>query len=223
MALVPDSTTKYNSGATTGSTHTYAFNNVAGNGVAVCLQFPNNLTVNSVTYNGDAMTQGAAVSISTYWKSQIWTSTGFTPATGSNNVVVTFNSATDAYLTSQAISFTGANTSSLVGATNTNTNTGASPTSVSITTLNDGSYIVDSMLLNHNAGGITKDASQTLIGTDYNTTWTYNGGSSYFSKTTAGAKTMQWTYTTADDACICALEIKAAAGASVNSNFFAFM
>jgi len=220
MALTVSSTTKYNSGATTGSTHTYSFNNAAGDGMAVCVQFPNNLTVNSITYNGVSMTQGVAVATSAYWKSQIWYLAS--PATGSNNVVVTFNSSTDAYLISQAISFSGSNTSSLIGATATNAYSGASPATCAITTNFNNSIIVDSLLLNHNSGGITKDATQTLIGTDYNTTWTYNGGSSYYQKATAGAKTMSWTYATGDDAPICALEIREAASSAATTDAIMF-
>lgn len=211
MAIARDSTVGYNSGGTTGITHTYAFNNVAGDGMVVCVQFPNNLTVNSITYNGTTMTQGVAVVTSSYWKSQIWYLAS--PTTGSNNVVVTFNSATNAYLISQATSFSGSNTSALTSATGTNAYSGASPVTCSITTNFNNSIIVDSVLVNHNSGGITKDASQTLNATAYNSTWTYNGGSSYYQQVTAGSKTMQWTYASSDDAPICAIEIREAAAA----------
>jgi len=111
----------------------------------------------TVTYNGVAMTSAVAQSNSTTWARIFYL---IAPATGSNNVVITYSSALT-FRQAGAISFNGVDQTSPLGATNAIFGT-IQNKSIGITTTEDNSVLVDSLAVN--SSNQTPTAGQTLIG-----------------------------------------------------------
>ena len=110
--------------------------NTGSDGLLIVLtQSPNN-NVSSVTYGGQSMTVKCNFNNGS-WRSRIWVLTN--PPTGSNNVVVSYNSSQGANRGHFAISFTGA---SGVGTPARNSNGGWNTTRTRNTTVDDDSRIL---------------------------------------------------------------------------------
>lgn len=118
-----------------GSPLTFAFNNVAGNFVAVILD-PAADTVSGVTWGGVAMTLAGTSQGNTGRFSQIWYKVG--AATGSNNIVIT-GGGVDIY--ARAISFSGVDTGVTVSGYASGGATSATP-SLAVTTTADNSFVL---------------------------------------------------------------------------------
>ena len=189
MAIAVDTADTTNRTASASSL-TYAFNNAAGNVLAVLsMSADQTIPVTGVTYNTVAMTSGVTYNSATGSTDiQGWYLAS--PATGSHNIVVTAGSSTQ--IQSGAISFSGANTSSPLG--DTTTHTGQAPgantaVSVSITSNNASQYLVVYWEANGATGGTT-----TATGTNETATWirespSRGGVFSRISTTTTGSKT----------------------------------
>lgn len=203
MAISRDAATKYNGASDNSSSSSYNHTVAAGaTMLVVCIQNGDNRTVDTVTYNGTSMTKQCDQSSSATFRSTIWTLAS--PASGTHAVAITFSGA--CYKMSQASSWLGTSTAG-IGTSGTATSGSSTHPTKSVTTTVPGSVLVDGMLVNHNSGGITQDSPQVLNGTDYNTTYTFNGGSSYLPTTTVGSYTMGWTFSSGDDSDLCVIEL----------------
>lgn len=149
----------------------------------------NNKTVSGVTYNGVAMTE-ACVAYNSTDNIRTYLFYLADPDTGAHDIVVTFSSS-GAEHGSGGVSFTGANPSSPIGATNTSTGSSSSP-STNITTLYDNSIVID--LIGQNSSGGTGRSA----GADQTERWGFNSlnpgntASSTEPTTTKGSVTMSW-------------------------------
>lgn len=218
MAIGYDAGTGFNSGATSSSTHSY--NHTVASGATLLVVVVNNganRTISGVTYNSVAMTKQLDNTNSSYFRSSIWTLAN--PASGTNAVAITLSGT--AICASAASSWTGTATVTPVGVTGSyNDGTGVVTPTVTVTTTQNNSVLVDGILVNHNSTGITKEAAQTLIYTVYNTTDGWNVGSSYKATTTAGSYSMSWTASIGADAeCMNVIEILPAPAVPANASF----
>lgn len=137
MAIAHD-TSAYLGKVAAGSSQTVAFDNSAGTFLTVGVKSASDTTtVDSVTYNAVSMTEGVIKSDPTAGaRAGLWYLDS--PATGSNNVVITMSGTSQ--IISGAVSFTG--TSGSIGATASATGTSDTP-SVSVTTTEDDSWVID--------------------------------------------------------------------------------
>ena len=206
MAIAIDSTGVANSTTASSTTRTVAFNNVAGTFLAVGITRFRNVTTNSVTYNGVAMTKAVDSIEASSNRAELWYLAS--PATGSNNIVVTFSAATDDALVIGSISYTGVDNASPIGATASQAGaTTSTAPSINITTLNNNSYIMDAMYKNSTATE-TATAPQTEVWGQVDAYGTEGGAGSYKSFPTAGATSMAWTLSASTLWIMCAMEIK---------------
>lgn len=148
---------------------TYAFDNVAGNVLAVmATNADNGFTTTGVTYNAVAMSLGVSLNSSAASADlRGWYLAS--PATGSNNVVVTSSGSVN-QIQSGAISFTGANTASPLGDTATHDKQDGvadAPKSVSITSNN-----ANQILVTYWQQGGTFGSAITMTGSDETANWT---------------------------------------------------
>jgi len=136
-------------------------------------------------------------------------------APGNNNAMGAF-----------AITFSGADQSSPIGATSftIDISAGDGILSDSITTTRNNSYVLSMASNKGVASGITPDSSQTEpAGWDYGTGGTTSDGSmtgGYIQKVTAGLQAMQWSSMTTDDQIVAAFEIKEAIAAGARRIIF---
>lgn len=150
MAIAFDSSTTNHT--TASATATFAFNNVAGNVVFVAFT-ANGLVLpilNSVTYAGVTMTASSfsPQSLPTDATVKVYFYYLLNPATGSNNVVVTFATAPDE-INTNAVSYSG------VGSVPQDFNTSGTSTSATLTTTTtvDNSWLVGCFRNNNNGDG----------------------------------------------------------------------
>lgn len=213
MAIAYDSTA--NGTASSASSLTYAFNNVAGNVATVGVSINDqNQTTSTVTYATVGMTRGAVKSDAIASnESSVWYLGS--PATGSNNVVVTPDATLN--INSGAISLSGADSASPLGSTATGAGVGLS-TSLVITTANANSIVVDVVGVGGNPGGITVSGTGQTERWD-NATSREAGGSTQ-TTTTAGNYTSIWDGLAGSAWSAASIEIKegSAAGATKRSN-----
>jgi len=202
MSITKDNSTSYN-GTSALTTHTFTSHSVSGSnlvGIFSIQAAPQSgstpPTVSSVSFNGSAgtyiirKTGGAG----TYFASELWYISS--PATGAHTVSVTLDRAS--YVVIQFTTYTGV-AASPIGATNSLSDNGTTNSpSLSLTTTASSSIIVDSILVNHNSGGLTQGGSQTLNGTNYNSAITFNGGASYLPTTTTGSYSLSWSFANPD-------------------------
>lgn len=205
MAIAHDADATYNGGATTTATQTWTHTDGSGSNrlLVVCWGTGSNRTHDSASYNSVAMTKQTDVARDAYFRDSIWTLVA--PATGANTVSVTASNT--AKMGGVSSTWSGIDQTTPIGITGTNNAGSGTTLSVTVTTTGTNSYVVDLGFANHNSGGLTKDASQTLIGKIYNSSDTWNIGSSYKSTPSPGSVTMQWTFTTSDSWISEAIEI----------------
>jgi hypothetical protein len=165
-------------------------------------------TITAITYNGVAMTPvGAKLQWMTWENLQMFYLAG--PATGANLVAVTFSGAVT-YSSAGGTSLTGVDQGSPLDASNSATGTGTAP-SVSVTTIADNAWIVDSM---EAAGGwyaYSPDSPQVLSWDSSAEHYTF-GGSYKGPISPGGATTMSWTLAQSHEWGIYAASFKPAAG-----------
>ena len=151
-------------------------------------------TVSSVTYNGDALTRIDRKDEGNI-AAELWYR--IAPDTGTNNVVVTLGAAND-FSIAGATSFTGVDQTNPINVTGTASG-GLLEASVAVTTLNDSCMAVDSTVKYATNETLTVGSGQT---SNYSTVrgsgFGIAGASSYELKTTAGAVTMNHTWTVND-------------------------
>ena len=170
--------------------------------LVVCLQtFISAVT--SVKYNGVAMTEAKSQGSAFGYYSRIYYLVN--PATGANLIAVVMTGNT--YGAGEAISFTGADTDSPLGANESATNTGTA-VSTSITTTAANSFIVDCLKSDgSDVGNPTVGAGQTTIAIIAKPSNFNSQAASYKAKSTAGATTMTWTLSTSAQWAHVAVEI----------------
>lgn len=190
MAIAIDST---GGGAVDGSTTlTFAFTNTAGTFLTVGASASQ--TISGITYNGVAMTQAVASADN---KTKIFYLAS--PATGSNNVVVT--ASTTANILASVVSMTGVAAASFLGNTGTDSAaSGANPT-YAFTTGTDNSVFIDMQVCGTNANGgaqITATGTgHTKVRSGQQNDLSRMGG--YTETTTAGSYTIGWAFAGAND------------------------
>ncbi len=187
-----------NSGDKTSSPWTFSHTCTGSNLVLVAstaVFTPN--TLNSVTYAAAAMTQIATANNNNY---KAFSHYKLSPATGANNVVMTFSS-TGNYGSTSAISFSGADTSAIG---NSNQGTGNGTSSSQNVTASANSYVVDCEKIEGGGSSLTVGANQTQI----HQTTGGDGieGSSYEQGT--GTVTMSWSWTGSVKYAMTVVEVK---------------
>lgn len=150
-------------------------------------------TVASVTYNGVAMTR-IDRQITGNIASELWRLVA--PATGTNTVLVTLGAANDFSL-AQSSSYTGVDQSAPINASNKATSSSTMDATVNVTSTVDNCMVVDSVVKYNTTETITAGSGQTTVASlSVGSGFGLKGASSYESKPTAGATTMNWTWTT---------------------------
>lgn len=151
-------------------------------------------TVSSVTYNGDALTRIDRKDEGNI-ASELWYR--IAPDTGTNSVVVTLGAAND-FSIAGATSFTGVHQTNPINVSGTASG-GLTEATVAVTSLVDGCMAVDSTVKYATNETLTVGSGQT---SNYSTVrgsgFGIAGASSYELKTTAGAVTMNHTWTVND-------------------------
>ena len=152
----------------------------------------------TVTYGGESLTEvsGGKDEARIFYLAN--------PTAGANNVVITC--ATSTNIASTAVSYTSADTVSIVGASASN-NGISSSSSVSITTGTNNSIVVDTVTHKSSGATLTHDSGQTQRGSAIPASG-FRCGFSEKVMATAGATTMGWTHGTSNDWWITAVEIK---------------
>lgn len=177
-----------------------------------------NSPVSGVTYNGNAMTLG----VHSYPGNNVHADNYYmlSPPTGASyNIVVTYPDTSTFEPKCGAISFSGTETGSFTGATATGGAAGTNPSGgVSITTNGANSMIAN--VIGDNGAVTGSNDTQQWIG--LNNPGVFDGGGSTRTTTTAGSYSMSWSGNASDNWAVAMMEIKAAAAASGNSNFFPF-
>ena len=215
MAITIDSTGSATPSIASSSTRTVSFTNTAGTFMVVGIARFRNVTTNSVTYNGVSMTKAVESIESSANRSEIWYLAS--PATGANNLVVTFSGATDDGLVIGFTTMTGVDNASPIGTTASQAGgTTSTAPSIAITTANNNSYIFDSLYRNSNTE--TATSPQTEVWGREDAYGTQGGAGSYKSFATAGATTMAWTLGASKLWIMCAVEVKESASANVTVN-----
>lgn len=166
--------------------HVMLWQDVAGTG-----------TISGLFANGIAMTKAVAVT-STQMRSEIWYL--FKPNSGSNVISATISGNTDDRKF-RSTSWTGVGS---IGNTNSATGATGSP-SVSVTTTKDNSVVVD-IVSKFGTTAATVGAGQTSVMND--NSGSTNAMASYESKAVAGAVSMDWTETSANDWSHCAMVLE---------------
>jgi len=201
MTSTEATTTESSGPASESTTMTFSHDN-NGDFLVVCFQWFRTLTVSSVTYNGVAMTQ-AAYSNNNYDSAIYYLDS---PASGSNNVVVTLSGTSG--ITGSAISLTGVDGASPLGATNTAYTASTNAPSLSVTTTKANSIIIDSIYRNNN-NAMTAGAGQTEFQDNTDLVFgTEGGGASYEMATTTGSYAMSWSWSSATAVSHAAAEFK---------------
>lgn len=203
MAIAFDSAnSNYNAGSVTSDT--WAFNNAGGDFLVVFV-YTNGSggdTVTGVTYNAVSLTKANSANVA----SNQWVSCWYlkSPATGSNNIVVSTGSSTD--IDSRAQTYSGTDTSTQPDSSNTGTSTGN--LTLSTTVVNSGSWLA-SGVRNNSTGPMTAGAGTTVRGTPV----AFSSGDSNGTVGT-GSQSMAWT-AGAGSSAGCIISIKAAGGGAV--------
>lgn len=147
-------------------------------------------TPSSYTYNGVSMTQ-AVYSNNTYDAVIYYLAS---PSSGANNAVLTLSG--NSGITGSAISLSGIAASAL-GATNSAYTASTNAPSLSVTTTQANSIIIDSLYRN-NTDTMTAGAGQTEFQDNVDLVYgTEGGGASYEMATTTGSYAMSWSWTSA--------------------------
>lgn len=153
--------------------------------------------ISSVTYNGVALTvirRDNTSSLSHPAQSELWYLVA--PATGANNIVITFGSTIDNLAAGTGISLTGVDQAHPLDANNGAVGTaGNNDPTVNLTTIRDNAWIID-FAYHADDDGCDVGAGQTsrtdrLLTTGGSTDWM--GVSTMGPKTPAGSETMNWT------------------------------
>ena len=146
-------------------------------------------TVTGITYNSDAMTHVAtAIQSAGVLRTEIWRLVN--PDSGANSVLVTLSAAIDSSLGGSAMSFTGVDQTTPIGATATaGPDTGTS-VSTNLTTAQNNSWVVDAVT-HRNDIDITAGGSQSNVLEHNNGTSTIGGMSTRLAPT-AGSYAMSW-------------------------------
>lgn len=173
-------------GATCLVVHVMLWQDVAGSG-----------TISSMTYNGVAMTKRAEA-LGVQMRSELWYL--LNPSTGLNAINATIVGNTD----DRKFRSTSWTEVGSIGNYNNAVGTTGSP-SVSISTTIDNSVVVD-VVSKFGTSAATVDASQTSVMN--NNSGSTNALASYEAKATAGAVTMNWTETSANDWSQCAMVLQ---------------
>lgn len=217
MAITIGNTTSSRGPASEQTSMTFAHNSNT-DFLVVTFQYFRPRTISSVTYAGVSMTQ--AVYSNGDYDSAIYYLVS--PASGSNNVVVTLSGTSG--FTGSAISLGGVDLTSPLGATNTAYTASTNAPSLSLTTTQANSIIIDGLYRN-NGDTMTAGAGQTEF--QDNTTQVFGtegGGASYEMTTTTGSYAMSWSWTSANAVSHAAAEFKEAGGSPTNTtNFFLMM
>jgi hypothetical protein len=152
MAIAFDSQSGVNAG--TGTSLTFAFNNVGGNFIIVVGhdRDTGSSAITGVTYNGVSLTAGPSVQTPGDRWNTLWY--GITAATGTNNVVVSASASVP--LRFSAYSYSGVDASPLDGS-DTSTGSGVTTVSTDITTVTDNAWMF--MFTKDNSGGKTVTSS----------------------------------------------------------------
>ena len=133
------------------------------------------------------------------------------PASGANNAVVTIDNVASESTVISVISFTGADQTDCVEASNSATGSSSSP-SVAVTTINAGAIVVDGCAARRQTANATAGADQTER-LDLLATYGGLSGSALVStepKATAGSVTMSWSISVSQGWAIVAIAVKAA-------------
>jgi len=211
MAITVGNVTASRGPASESTTMTFSHDS-NGDFLVVCVQWFRPRTISSVTYKGVAMTQ-AVYSANTYDSAIYYLAS---PATGANNVVVTLSGTSG--ITGSAISLSGVDASPLGATANAYTASTNAP-SLSVTTTQANSIIIDSFYRN-NANTMTAGAGQTEFQDNTDLVYgTEGGGASYEMATTTGSYAMSWSWTTATAVSHAVAEFKAAAGGGGGPTF----
>ena len=166
----------------------------------------------SATYNGVAMTSEGAIQHSLSSSLRLEQFSLIAPATGANNIVVTFSAAV-AGVIGGGVSYTGANQTDLCG-TQVSVNNGVvGPATVNVSSATD--EIVQDCVFKNSTDTITVGASQTQRwNVDIGTNGSHNGGGS--TETGSSTTTMSWTFSgTVWE--IAAIAVKPAAGGATTN------
>lgn len=127
-------------GRGSGTSMTFAFNNVSGDCVVVYARNTNGASPSGVTYAGVAMTLVVSADNGADHRHNLYVLTS--PATGSNNVVISY-AAGQGFIDAMAASYTGVNQASPTGTTdNTDTASGTTTFAPALTTGTDNSWVV---------------------------------------------------------------------------------
>jgi hypothetical protein len=156
--------------------------------VGVQCDGPTTADPTGITYNGVSMTKAVSLNDGSNASSSLWFLAS--PATGANDVVVTYSS--NQRFTSGSVSFSGA--SSTYGVTGSNQASTGDPT-VTVTTTSSAGFLVDSIYQNNGGLGLSPDAGQT---SRYNEASFdgFDGWGSTKSVTSVGSYTMSWSQDT---------------------------
>lgn len=182
-----------NSDGVSGSSTTITFAaTVQATGFLCVVTLSRDLVVDSVTFNGDALTKRVEQIGSNDLVAAIWTIT--TPDVGTFNVVIN-NTGAATYMAGVAVEFLGVDTTSPVDATDSEETTGANPAFVGFSTVTDGAAVIDGVATNSLASPITMNAETNrvqranFLADDQGR---YVGVSTIITKTTAGTITGGW-------------------------------
>ncbi len=215
MSITVGNITATRGPATEQTTMTFAHNS-NGTFLVTTAQWFRPRTPSSYTYNGTAMTQ-AVYSNDTYDSVIYYLAS---PSSGVNNAVLTLSSTSG--ITGSAISLSGVATSPL-GATNTAYTASTNAPSLSVTTTQVNSIVIDSLYRNNN-NTMTPGTSQTEFQDNNDLVFgTEGGGASYKSTTTTGSYSMSWSWSSATSVSHAVAEFKEEVTGTINSSFFAFM
>ena len=167
----------------------------------------NNNPATSVTFGGTQLTQAAASFFNN--DAEFWY---LKNPTGTANIVVTMSGATSAVV--GAYAFSGVDLANPVPTVSTNHNTAASSPSISITTKNPNSWVLD---LPSIWGGVTLSSPTCAQQWDVNVQGAITGASSSAVVPSAGSATCKWTASSADSWDDAALEVKASGTGTIST------
>lgn len=174
-------------------TFSHTVNSNTNGQLSVCAYSRNNQTVSGVTYNGVAMTKAAEVTDSTFGVvyASLWSLVA--PATGANNVVVSFTGTPSVMSGASAVSYTGVDQTTPYS--NATTNSGNSASSTVTVTSSTGSLVVDCMT--SASGSVAADptpgAGQTGRGVQHDS-MAQGDGFGLSQKNGAASVAMTWTW-----------------------------
>jgi len=166
--------------------------------------------VSGVKYNNVAMTKAVERNDGDYLNCQLWYLVN--PSTGANDIVATHT--VTGTMKVFGVSFTGANTSSVVDVTGNETNGSGTDPSLAVTTNNANSYLIDVVTVN-GTSTLSVGANQTAIA-DLNGN-SHQAAASYEAGGAAGSYTMSWDIVESRTSSHCILAIKESIGSSSES------